>query len=728
MASGTGVKLHQRQSASASGTAFANDARDDVFERDSAWLLRSSSSIVQILRWRAEHQADRLLYTFLEDGNAEAAALTYGSLDRRARALAKHLLEQGSAGERALLLYPPGLDFLVALFGCFYAGVVAVPLYPPRPNRRDPRIADIAKDADARFGLTTSDVAANLARSLGHSPELGGLLWCATDELPDEPALEPFVGRGPAGFGDLAYLQYTSGSTRSPKGVMVTHGNLLAQLQDLDLTVRHPPDSVFVTWLPHFHDMGLVSGLLDPLSLGFPCYVMPPASFLQHPSRWLEAISRYRGTHSGAPNFAYELCCQRVTPEQQASLDLSRWSVAFTGAEPVRAKTLQAFASKFRSCGFSRGALSPAYGLAEATLKVTMKPPGGESTVLSIQSSELSRARVVIAEGGGRGARTLVGCGGPATTEILIVNPETHVLSGADDVGEIWLRGPSVAQGYWRRPEESRDAFQASPAGGDGRKRYLRTGDLGFMREGELFVTGRLKDLVIIRGRNHYPQDIELTVEGSHPAFRPEGAAAFSVEVEDEERLVVVQEVDRHHHELDVNEIASAVRRKIADDHELSPYALVLVKQNGIPKTSSGKLQRQACARAFLEGSLPVVAEWREERSADTKSLAAENLPTSKTGARTQEDIETFVSRRLSIQLGIPAEEIDLRQPFNALGLDSQRALSFLGELETWLGRRLSPTLFWNYPTVAALAKHLDERSSADRPERPERNVTTCDP
>jgi len=716
--------LQQRQSARAL-VPLTGEARDHAFERDPVWLLRSLSSFVQILRWRAEHQADRLAYAFLEDGDVEAASLTYGSLDLRARALAKYLRDQGAAGERALLLYPPGLEFLVALFGCFYAGVVAVPLYPPRPNRRDPRIVDIAKDADSRFALTTSEVAANLARSLGHSPELSGHSWCATDQLPAGPALDAFGG---AGVDDLAYLQYTSGSTRAPKGVMVSHGNLLAQLDDIELSVRHPPDSVFVTWLPHFHDMGLVYGLLTPLGLGFPCYLMPAASFLQHPARWLEAISRYGGTHSGAPNFAYELCCQRVTPEQKAGLDLGRWKVAFSGAEPVREKTLEAFASEFASCGLSRAALFPAYGLAEATLKVTVKPTGREPTYISIRSSDLARDRVVEARGGGRDTRTFVGCGASATTEVLIVNPGTLEPCGVDEVGEIWLRGPSVAQGYWRRPEESKGAFQASPAGGDGRKKYLRTGDLGFLREGELFVTGRLKDLIIIRGRNHYPQDIELTVESSHPAFRPEGAAAFSVDVEDEERLVVVQEVDRHYRNVDVGEAASAVRQRIGDEHELSPYALVLVRQNGIPKTSSGKLQRHACARAFLEGSLPVVAEWREERSAAAKTSSVDNRALPKKGALTQEDIESFVSRRLCTQLGISPGEIDLGQPFSALGLDSERALSFLGELETWLGRRLSPTLFWNYPTVAALAKHLDETSPDERPPADSRKVTTWNP
>jgi acyl-CoA synthetase (AMP-forming)/AMP-acid ligase II/acyl carrier protein len=380
--------------------------------------------------------------------------------------------------------------------------------------------------------------------------------------------------------------------------------------------------------------------------------------------------------------------------------------VACNGAEPVRSTTLDAFAAAFASCGFSRAALSPAYGLAEVTLMATMTPPGRAPRYLPVRSADLAGDRVVPAQEGENDTRTIVGCGGPVNTEVLIVNPETLVPCVAGQVGEIWLRGRSVARGYFGRPEESQATFAASPASGDGTKRYLRTGDLGFLHEGELFVTGRLKDLVIIRGRNHYPQDIELTVEGCHPAFRPLGTAAFSIDIEDEERLVIVQELDRHARDVDAADVAARVRQRVADEHELSPWALVLVKTNGIPKTSSGKIQRQACRQAFLQGSLPVVAEWREQRRSSATSEARENVHESD-DRPTQEAIEDFVSQRLSSQLGVRPDDIDLRQPFTALGVDSARALTLLGEVEAWLGRPLSPTLFWNYPTISDLAAHL---------------------
>ena len=320
------------------------------------------SSLVEIARHRTSNDGGARCFTFLKDGELEEGSLSYESLDRRARALAVWLRENGESGDRALLLHPPGLDFLVAFFGCLYAGIVAVPLYPPRPNRRDSRIVEIAKDADARFALTTSSVIAKLDRSVDRSPELAGLLWRATDELSEADG-GAWRSDWSTGANDVAYLQYTSGSTRSPQGVMVTQANVLANVEDVELTLHHPPESVFVSWLPHFHDMGLVYGLLAPWCQGFPCYFMPPASFLQHPARWLAAVSRYRGTHSGAPNFAYDLCTRRVTPEQKDRLDLRSWMVAFNGAEPVRASTLDAFASAFASCGLSPGALRPTYGL-----------------------------------------------------------------------------------------------------------------------------------------------------------------------------------------------------------------------------------------------------------------------------------------------------------------------------------------------------------------------------
>jgi acyl-CoA synthetase (AMP-forming)/AMP-acid ligase II/acyl carrier protein len=663
-------------------------------------MLRSSSSIVDLLRWRATHEPDRLAYTFLEDGDEASDSLTYSSLNRRARVLAAHLLERGAAGERALLLYPPGLDFLVGLFGCLYAGVLAVPLYPPRLNRRDMRCVDVALDAGARFALTTNAVLAGCDRILRHSPELAALRWIASDTLPAKAPPDDIHER--VDPNSLAYLQYTSGSTRTPKGVMVSHANLLANIDDIHRGFEHAGDSVPVSWLPHFHDMGLVYGLLSPLALGLRCCFMPPAAFLQKPVRWLHAMSLFGGTHSGGPNFGYELCAQRVTAEQKEGLDLSRWRVAFNGAEPVRRHTLEKFAQTFASCGFSPRALCPAYGLAEATLKVTTGRPGDGPMYFVACASELGGGRVMAASAPGVNGKDLVGCGAPLQgAEVLIVHADTLAPCAADEVGEIWVNSPGVAQGYWNRPEESALVFRASPSAGGGQARYLRTGDLGFLRDGELFITGRIKDLVIVRGRNHYPQDIELTVQNSHPALRADGGAAFSVEIGGEERLVVVQEIDRHRHD-EAEDAAAAIRTAIADEHEIAPYAVVLVRQNGVPKTSSGKIQRRACAQAFAEGGLPVVLEWRESAAARTDAAGAAT-------PRSHEDVEAFLVRRLSRVLSIGVDEVDVTQPFNAFGLDSLRTLTLVGDLEDWLGHPVSPTVFWNYPTIADLAAHLAE-------------------
>jgi acyl-CoA synthetase (AMP-forming)/AMP-acid ligase II/acyl carrier protein len=684
-----------------SGPAAATVLGDDTFAHDLSWRIRNSSSVIDILRSRAEHEGDRLACAFLEDGDEELNSLTYGSLDRQARTIAGHLLDQGAVGERALLLHPPGLEFLAALVGCLYAGVVAVPLYPPKLNRRDARLIDVSRDAGARFALTTSSVRAGLDRAFRHSPELAGLRWIAPEEIPPDPSPEWSGGYRSLDPNSLAYLQYTSGSTRTPKGVMVSHGNLLANVADIERGFRHGDDSVAVSWLPHFHDMGLVWGMVAPVVLGFPCYFMAPAAFLQRPLRWLQAISRFGATHSGGPNFAYDLCTQRITSEQKEGLDLSRWAVAFNGAEPVRKQTLDQFARAFASCGFSPTALCPAYGLAEATLKVTTARRGQEPACFLASARALGGGRVTEAAESDSDVKALVGCGGPEPgTNVLIVHPETLLACAPDEVGEIWVDSASVAKGYWNQPEESTFVFQASPAGDTGPGRFLRTGDLGLLRDGELFVTGRIKDLIIIRGRNHYPHDIELTAQNTHPALRVDGGAALPVDVDGEERLIVVQEIDRHHHH-EAEKAVALIRSAITQDHEITPYAVVLVRQNGVAKTSSGKIQRSACARAFLEGRLPIVYEWRE--SPVTAGEATDIR------MRSQEEIEAVLSQKISSSLSISPLEVDVSQPFSSLGLDSLRTLTFLGEIEIWLGRKLSPTLFWNYPTISDLAAHLAE-------------------
>lgn len=577
------------------------------------------TTFVDLLDYRAKNQPERKAYTFLQDGETEVGKLTYKELDRQARAIASQLQNLDVAGCRALLLYPPGLEFIAAFFGCLYAGVVAVPAYPPRRNQNMSRLQAIVTDAQATVALTTTSLLGDIETRFSESPELSELRWLATDSIATDLAQ---AWQKPDVSGDtLAFLQYTSGSTGTPKGVMVSHGNLWHNSGLIQKCFADTPESMGVSWLPPYHDMGLIGGVLQPLYVGAPTILMSPVAFMQRPFRWLEAISRCKATTSGGPNFAYDVCSRKITPEQLASLDLSSWEVAFTGAEPVRAETLEQFAATFAPCGFRKEAFLPCYGMAETTLIVS----GGLKTNLpvtrKVDGAALEQNRVVVAKGKEESIRTTVGCGQCLEQNTLIVDPETLTPCLENQVGEIWVLGPSVAQGYWNQPEETTKMFQAYLA--DTKEGpFLRTGDLGFVQDGELFITGRLKDVIIIRGQNHYPQDIELTVERSHPALRPGCGAAFSVDVKGQERLVIVQEVERSYlRKLNVNEVVSAIRQAVAAQHSLQIYATVLVKTGSIPKTSSGKIQRYACRSGFLAGSLNVIEDWSENPQGKSKFL-----------------------------------------------------------------------------------------------------------
>ncbi|MCC5609398.1 fatty acyl-AMP ligase [Nostoc sp. CHAB 5834] len=590
------------------------------------------STLVELLIYRAKNQSEQKAYTFLRSTETEAASLTYGELHLQAQAIAASLQALNLGGERALLLYQPGLDFIAAFFGCLYAGVIAVPAYPPRRNQKLSRLQAIAVDAQAKIVLTSKSILDNLQTSSNQEDlEISGLHWLATDELSNDlaQAWQPQELTGDT----LAFLQYTSGSTGTPKGVMITHGNLLHNERMIEKAFGHTNKTIVVGWLPVFHDMGLIGNVLQPLYLGVPCILMSPVDFLQKPIRWLQAISHYKATTSGGPNFAYDLCIRKVTPEQLATLDLSSWEVAFTGAEPVRAETLEQFASTFAPCGFRKEAFYPCYGMAETTLIVS----GGEKTALpitcNVEKAALEQNRIVKEHKAQGDTQTIVGCGqSPADQKVIVVDPQSLTMCASEQVGEIWVAGPSIAQGYWNQPEQTEKAFHAYLADTDISNGatsipFFRTGDLGFLQDGELFITGRLKDVIIIRGQNHYPQDIELTVEKSHPALKPDSGAAFSIDFKGSERLVIVQEVERSYlRKLNVQEILGNVRQAVIAQHGLDIFATVLIRTGSIPKTSSGKIRRQACRTAFIAGTLDVMEDWSEnpQNKAKFKDLEAE--------------------------------------------------------------------------------------------------------
>ncbi len=563
-------------------------------------------TLVELLQNRALHRPDHMAYTFLDDGEEEGARYTFGAVDRRARAIAVALLERCNPGDRVLMLYPPGLDYVAAFFGCLYAGVVAVPVYPPDPgrlNRSLPRLKVVARDAGTTLALTVTCLLEMEKGFAAYDSYFGEFEWLATDTVSNDLAT---TWNDPQVLPDtVAFLQYTSGSTSEPKGVMVTHRNLLYNMLNMGAMWEREDEFRFVTWLPAFHDMGLIFGLLLPIYLGATCYMMSPLAFLQRPLRWLRAISRYKATHSCAPNFAYDLCTRKITPEQRATLDLGSWRSAGNGAEPIRPETLERFAETFRSCGFRWDALHPGYGLAEATLMVSttakLKP-----MLLPVVASELERHRVVEAKAPGDDVRTLVGCGRTChDTRVIIVDPESCIQCSPDTVGEIWVSGTTVADGYWNRPEETEETFHARLADTD-EGPFLRTGDLGFVKHGFVFVTGRIKDMIIVDGLNHYPQDIEHTVERSHSAIRPGCCAAFSLDIDGQEKLAVIAEAVLPQ-DGDGKDVISAVRRAIAENHDLRVHRVCLIAPRTIDKTSSGKIQRRANRKRFLTNTLEVL-------------------------------------------------------------------------------------------------------------------------
>lgn len=563
-----------------------------------------SDTLVGILR---QHSADKSFvtaYTYLEEGEREANSINYLDLDKKSRSVAVHLQSLLSPEDRVLLLYPSGLDFIVAFFGCLYAGIVAIPAYPPRRNQNTSRLESIIMDARPKAVLTKSDLLESIRSRLSENLDITKLDYLSTDDIDIDKSIE---WQEPGINGDtLAFLQYTSGSTGAPKGVMLTHRNLLYNEEMIKVRFQHSEKTVLVGWLPLFHDMGLIGNVLQPIYLGIPCYLMSPVDFIQKPYRWLQAISLYKATTSGGPNFAYDLCVKKITPEQIASLDLSSWQVAFNGAEPIRYQTLKQFSDTFASCGFSPETFYPCYGMAETTLLVTGGIPSELPVICTVDEAALEQNRILITTD--EHGKKIVGCGQTSLEQkIIIVNPDTYTECLPEEVGEIWIAGDNVSIGYWQRLEQTKIDFHAYLADTKAGP-FLRTGDLGFLQNGELFVTGRIKDVIIIRGQNHYPQDIEFTVENSHPGLKPASGAAFTVEVKGVDRLVIVQEVERAYiRKLDIKEVIGNISQSVAAQHGLQVYKTVLVKTGSIPKTSSGKIQRYACKNRFLNDTLNLI-------------------------------------------------------------------------------------------------------------------------
>lgn len=623
---------------------------------------------------------------FLADGEREAGRLTYAQLDLRARAVAAVLQSRGAVGQRVLIAYPSSLDYVVAFLGCLYSGAVAVPCSAPRRRSEVQRLRVVAADSSPVLLLGSG---------------LGGQGFIPTLDVADVPADAAVDWREPDPDPDaIALLQYTSGSTQDPRGVMISHGNVMANERSIALAMKHDKDSALLGWLPIHHDMGLFGDLLQPLYLGSSSIFMPPEAFLEKPVRWLRAISRYRCTTSGGPNFAYQLCVARISPDDRAGLDLSAWRVAFNGSEVVRPATLRQFAAVFGPVGFRPDAPFPCYGLAEATLIVSGSTETGPPRTVNADPVALRRGQLLEATTEGSG-RSLSACGRSVDgCSVVIVDPQTEQACPPGKVGEIWVAGPHVARGYWGHAAATDETFNGVVAGHCAQT-FLRTGDLGVLHGGQLVVVGRIKDLVVVRGQNHYPTDLEWTAEASHDALRPTCGGAFAIERDGEERLVIAYEV-RRNRRVDVEEVARAIRNKVSESHGIEVPGVVLVEPGGVPKTTSGKVRRNACREAFVAGELPVLAmSWREPVVSGLAGLPDRIQLVELGSVDAATALAVAILHASATRFGIDPQPLDVTHPLSAVGMDSLAMAELRHALQHRYGVHVPPLAGFTFLDVA---------------------------
>ncbi len=704
---------------------------------------QACDTLIDVLEYRAQaHNEDRI-YQFLPDQGGDPQKMTYPELAKRAQAIAAILQKKLKVGDRALLIYPPGLELIAAYFGCLYAGVIAVPVYPPLNAHLVEKIQHVIEDAKPNILLSTQNIVKKLrqlrllkfatqvplvkqvVKRLWHREieitrwDLNSMPWLTTDDISFSAASQ--WQRPDITSDHLAFLQYTSGSTGHPKGVMVSHENLLHNLEIIHNAFGIHQNSSAVIWLPPYHDMGLIGGIIQALYEAANCTLMSPMRFLQSPYNWLEAISQYRATVSGGPNFAYDYCAKKITSEQKAKLDLSSWELAFNGAEPVHADTIERFYEAFKECGFRKEAFYPCYGLAEATLFVSGKVYQQGSQVEYFSKEVLLNHRIKTTAASEPKTKVLVNCGCPAQN-VCIIDPKNHSICQTDEVGEIWVHSASVAKGYWQRPEETKKTFHAHIRGEQDHQNYLRTGDLGFIHDGCLYVTGRLGDLIIIHGRNYYPQDIERTVGHCHPLIRSGSCAAFAIEIDAEQRLVILCEIQPVQEKADeiYAELCQIVANAVAHQHELVTHEIALISPHQLPKTTSGKIRRRYAKELFEAQKLFSLYQWiNQDVVSKPVQVQTEVIPErfierykkSSHGERPillRQHLKKLFREVLAIGNEIPIQE---DQSFFAMGMDSLKLLDLKNKLQDSLGSSfiLNNDIIFYYTTITELAGYLEK-------------------
>ena len=663
--------------------------------------LPRHKDLISALRHHCAETGDSQMFSMAQDGLNVDVTLTAKELYDKSAAVAALLALRSAPGDRVMLFYPQGLDFITGFLGCLLAGCIAVPVYPPRRSQNPAKVIGIARDCGANLALSPAELSGDLQARFTAADPTQPLTFVDSDSATPATAPDRFAPR----VQPIALLQYTSGSTGAPKGVVITHENLVANAHAIETAMQCDASSVLVSWLPNFHDMGLITSVVLPIYTGFCAHLMPPGIFVRSPEVWLKRISQVRASHAGCPNFGYDLCCDKVDADTAAALDLSSWRIALNGAEPVLASTLTHFAKHFAAAGFDPVAFRPCFGMAESTLMVTGKASSQTPRFLSVDENALAQHRIVESTEGGK-SKTLVGCGlPPEDVEIVIADPQSHQNLESGQVGEIWLRGPSLGQGYWNKAELSAAAFGARLADRPDKGPYFRTGDYGALLGGELFVTGRMKETLIFRGRTFYPLDIEIEATAAHPALVAGQAAAFATADEGATGLIILAELRRDQmRKVDPGLVCAKIRGALVTAFDLDPVEIALLPPLSLPKTSSGKLQRGLASQLYAAGELRVIGSVIRDTapSADVPQEIA-------TAPRSAADIMDWATAWIAREKGLPLPQIRHDAPFAELGLESLTAVRMTQELSRFLG--VAPlnaaTLAWRCPTIAALGQEL---------------------
>jgi len=672
----------------------------------------SATTLVDLLEIRAAENPTALSYRFLTDHDAEPQTISYQELATQAKIIAVELKKYAAVGDRVLLIYPPGLALITAYFGCLYAGLVAVPAYPPTTIRLVEKIQKIILNSTPRLILSTQEITQTtqqlkwlkrirklpgtksiIKRCYRHAHYLldwdfDKIQWFSTDnKLPSQASQwqKPEITSE-----SLAFLQYTSGSTDWPKGVMLTHHNLLHNLRLLyeryQLSGASPNYDKIVCWLPPYHDMGLIANILLPVYSCIGSTLFSPLSFIENPYRWLKAISQYQATFSGAPNFAYEYCTNHISDQACADINLSSWKIAFNGAEPIRAEVLENFSKRFAPHGFNPLAFSPCYGLAEATLFVTGDRATGWRGIPALGTTKEDK-------------KIVINCGQPVQN-VCIVDPKQYTPCAEGELGEVWVQSESVAQGYWGNPQATIEVFQAKLRG-EANVNYLRTGDLGFLLDNHLYIAGRIKDLIIVHGVNHYPQDIEYTVTHYQDDLSPGGCAAFSMTIDNREQLVVICEIKQGQDQVFYSKVCAHIGNLIIDHHELAVHTIVLVPKKSLPKTTSGKIRRRYSKSLFINNEFTILCQW------DLSSTRKKSLDTQKNKTPTE-------LKLLAIYCSVfESKNIQLNDNFFALGGDSLSVMQLVAHIHESWEIDIDPHVFFEDLNVAEVAKIIDKSNKS---------------